>query len=100
ILALARRLREGERLLRSGGFSGWAPTMLPGGRLRGRTIGIFGYGRIGQAVARRAEGFGMRVLFNTRGGGVSFEELLEESDVLSIHAPLSAQTRHPFGPAD
>ncbi|TMA28398.1 MAG: D-glycerate dehydrogenase [Deltaproteobacteria bacterium] len=100
ILALARRLREGERLLRSGGFSGWAPTMLLGRELRGRTLGIFGYGRIGQAVARRAEGFGMRVLFNTRGGGVSFEELLEESDVLSIHVPLSTQTRHAFGPAE
>jgi glyoxylate reductase len=100
ILALARRLREGERLLRSGGFSGWAPTMLLGRELRGRTLGIFGYGRIGQAVARRAEGFGMRVLFTTRGGGVSFDELLEQSDVLSIHAPLNAQTRHAFGPAE
>jgi glyoxylate reductase len=100
ILALARRLREGEQVLRSGKFAGWAPTMLVGRDLRGRTLGIFGYGRIGRAVARRAEGFGMRVLFNTRGGGVSFDELLEQSDIISIHAPLTEETRHAFGPAE
>jgi glyoxylate reductase len=100
ILALARRLREGERLLRSGAFVGWAPTMLVGRDLRGRTLGIFGYGRIGRAVARRAEGFGMRVLFTSRGGGVPFDELLEQSDIISIHSPLNASTRHAFGPAE
>jgi glyoxylate reductase len=100
ILALARRLREGERMLRAGQFRGWAPTMLLGRELRGRTLGILGYGRIGRAVARRAEGFGMRVLFTARGGGVAFEELLEQSDVLSIHCPLTPQTRHLLGPAE
>ena len=100
ILALARRLREGERMLRSGAFVGWAPTMLLGRELRGRMLGILGYGRIGRAVARRAEGFGMRVLFTARGGGVAFEELLEQSDVLSIHCPLTPQTRHLIGPAE
>jgi glyoxylate reductase len=100
ILALARRLREGERLLRSGKFAGWAPTLLLGRDLRGRTLGIFGYGRIGQAVARRAEGFGMRVLFTTRGGGAPFDELLEQSDIISIHAPLTEGTRHAFGPEE
>ncbi len=100
ILALARRLREGERLIRSGAFRGWAPTMLLGRELRGRTLGILGYGRIGRAVARRAEGFGMRVLFTSSGGGVSFEELLERSDVLSIHCPLTPQTHHLFGAAE
>jgi glyoxylate reductase len=100
ILALARRLREGERMLRAGEFKGWAPTMLLGRELRDRTLGILGYGRIGRAVARRAEGFGMRVLFTARGGGVPFDELLEQSDVLSIHCPLTVQTRHLIGPAE
>jgi len=100
ILALARRLREGERMIRAGEFVGWAPTMLLGRELRGRTLGILGYGRIGRAVARRAEGFGMRMLFSSRGGGVPFEELLEQSDVLSIHCPLSPQTRHLIGAAE
>jgi glyoxylate reductase len=100
ILALARRVREGERLLRAGEFRGWAPTMLLGRELRGRTLGVLGYGRIGRAVARRAEGFGMRVLFTSRGGGVPFDELLQESDVLSIHCPLNAQTRHLIGAAE
>ena len=100
ILALARRLREGERLLRAGEFRGWAPTMLLGRELRDRTLGILGYGRIGRAVARRAEGFGMRVLFTARGGGVPFEELLQLSDVLSIHCPLNARTRHLIGPSE
>ena len=76
ILGLARRLREGERMLRAGEFRGWAPTMLLGRELRGLTLGILGYGRIGRAVARRAEGFGVRVLFTARGGGVALEELL------------------------
>ena len=100
ILALARRLREGEAMIRSGAFRGWAPTMLLGRDLRGRTLGILGYGRIGRAVARRAEGFGMRVLFSSRGGGVALEELLEQSDVLSIHCPLNANTRHLIGGAE
>jgi glyoxylate reductase len=100
ILALARRLREGERMVRAGEYRGWAPTMLLGRDMTGHTLGILGYGRIGRAVARRAEGFGMRVLFTARGGGVPFDELLSESDVLSIHCPLTAQTRHLFGPAE
>jgi glyoxylate reductase len=100
ILSLARRLREGEALIRSGGFRGWAPTMLLGRELRGRTLGVLGYGRIGRAVARRGEGFGMRVLFSSRGGGVPFDELLAEADVLSIHCPLTPQTHHLIGPAE
>ncbi len=99
-LALARRVREGERMVRAGEFRGWAPTMLLGRDLRERTLGILGYGRIGRAVARRAEGFGMRVLFNARGGGVPFDELLPQADILSIHCPLTPQTRHLIGPAE
>lgn len=97
LLALTRHLRNGEELVRSGHWAGWAPTQLLGTELRGKTLGILGYGRIGRAVARRAEGFGMRVLFTSTGGGVPFEELLEESDVLSIHCPLTQATRHLFG---
>jgi glyoxylate reductase len=66
---------------------------------KGKTLGILGYGRIGRAVARRAEGFGMRVLFTSRGGGVPFDELLQESDVLSIHCPSTPQTRRLIGAA-
>jgi glyoxylate reductase len=100
ILAVARRVREGEKLVRSGGFDGWSPTMLLGVELAGRTLGIFGYGRIGKAVARRAEAFGMRVIHSSRSGGVSFDRLLTESDVISLHAPLDASTRHRFGAAE
>ena len=100
ILSLARRLREGEKLVREGHWIGWAPTQLLGIELRGKTLGILGYGRIGQAVARRAEGFGMRVQFTSAGGGVPFEELIEASDVLSIHCPLTPKTRHLIGAAE
>lgn len=100
ILALARRLREGERLTRSGQFRGWAPTMLLGRELRGKTLGVLGYGRIGRAVARRAEGFGMRVIFTASGGGVPLEELIAQSDILSIHCPLTPRTRHLIGAAE
>jgi glyoxylate reductase len=99
LLALARRMREGERLVREGRFEGWAPTMLLGMELSGRTLGLYGFGRIGRAVARRAEGFGMRVLHTTRTSGVPFEVLLARSDVISIHAPLSLETHHAFDEA-
>ncbi len=108
ILAAARRLREGEALLRGGRFGGWSPTMLLGMELAGRTLGIFGLGRIGRAVARRALGFGMRVIYCSRSRApaeveaalsaerVSFEELLRRSDVISVHAPLTEETWHRF----
>ncbi|HEY8432705.1 MAG TPA: NAD(P)-dependent oxidoreductase, partial [Sandaracinaceae bacterium] len=63
ILAVARRVREGEALIRGGRFAGWSPTMLLGMELAGRTLGIFGFGRIGRAVARRGLGFGMRIVY-------------------------------------
>jgi glyoxylate reductase len=121
ILAVARRLREGDRMLRAGAFGGWSPTMLLGQGLRGRSLGIFGFGRIGQAVAAAALGFGMDVLAcsrsplpaawspdagrppaprEPRGASVirvEKEELLERSDVITIHCPLSEATRHAFG---
>jgi glyoxylate reductase len=94
ILAVARRVREGERLIREGRFRAWAPTMLLGLELRGATLGIVGLGRIGQAVARRAEGFGMQVLHTSSRGGVPLDELLQRSDVVTLHCPLSTATRH------
>src|SRR6266446_1020544 len=94
ILAVARRIGEGERLVRAGRFKAWAPTMLLGLELRGATLGIVGLGRIGEAVARRARGFGMHVLHTTSRGGVPLEELLARSDAVTLHCPLTAATRH------
>ena len=94
ILAVARRVHEGERLVREGRFRAWAPTMLLGLELRGATLGVVGLGRIGQAVARRAEGFGMHVLHTSSRGGVPLDELLERSDVVTLHCPLNTGTRH------
>jgi glyoxylate reductase len=107
VLAVARRVREGERLVRGGRFEGWSPTMLLGRELNGRVLGVFGFGRIGRAVAARARGFGMRVIYCSRSEvpgtdatRVSFEALLAESDVLSLHAPLDESTRGRFGPEE
>ena len=106
ILSVARRVREGEQLLRDGRFHGWSPTMLLGMELSGRTLGVFGFGRIGRAVARRARAFGMEVVYCSRSEvpgedarRVSFEALLAESDVISLHAPLTDETRHAFDSA-
>jgi glyoxylate reductase len=98
LLALARRLREGERLARSGSWEGWKPTELLGTALSGKVLGIFGAGRIGRAVARRGEAFGMTpILFDADGSAEDFERLLARSDVLSLHAPLTPETRGRFG---
>lgn len=94
LLAVARRLGEGERLLRRGDFHGWRPTMLRGLDLRGATLGIVGMGRIGRAVADRARAFGMVVRGCTSTGGEPLSTLLAESDVLSLHCPLTPATRH------
>ena len=106
VLAVARRLRESERLLRTGGFRGWSPTLLLGRDLAGATLGLFGFGRIGRAVAARAGAFGMRVIYTARHAAphdveerlgatrVELPELLARADVLSLHAPATADTRH------
>lgn len=96
ILACVRRVAEGDRFLRAGKPWIWGPRMMLGHDLYGKTLGIVGYGRIGQATARRATGFGMRVIHNSRSGGQSFESLIAESDVVSVHAPLTPETRHLF----
>ena len=105
ILMAMRRVRESEKLLRDGQFTGWKPDVLLGQDLAGKNLGILGMGRIGQAVAKRAEAFGMKIMYHTRSGGkselpyphVSFETLLVESDVLSLHLPLTDMTRHLIG---
>jgi glyoxylate reductase len=104
ILACARRLPEGLALTRDGRWTGWHPEQLLGVELRGRVLGILGAGRIGQAVARRALGFGMRVQYRARAPkpdferetgavAVELEALLRGSDVLSLHAPSTPETR-------
>ena len=101
ILAITRRLSEGERLLRRGGWKGWAFDFMLGTELRGKQLGIVGFGRIGQAVAARAAAFGMRVAYSGRrdmrvpgAEFMSLDRLLNSSDVVSLHVPLSNDTRH------
>jgi len=109
IMAISRRIVEGDRLVRSGRWTGWAPTQLLGNDVFGKTLGIIGMGRIGQAVARRACGFGMKVIYHSRHpikpeiekaiGAVRrpLDDLLRRSDFVSLHVPLSAETRHLIG---
>lgn len=99
LLDAARRISEGDRLVRAGAWEGWAPTFLLGTRVHRATLGIVGFGRIGQAVARRALGFSMKVLHcGSRGQmdgtrAASLDELLATSDFVSLHAPLRPETR-------
>lgn len=97
ILAAARRVGEGERLVRSYAWTGWTPTQLRGTSLDGKTLGIIGAGRIGREVGRRAAVFGMRVLYWSRTiqpelDHKQLDELLPGSDVVSIHLSRSAET--------
>jgi glyoxylate reductase len=105
LLAAARRIAEGDAMVRRGDWTGWSPTQMLGLSVHGRTLGVLGLGKIGVAVARRASGFGMRVIYhnrtrNYRGEGVTgaryveMDELLATSDILSLHAPLNAASRH------
>jgi lactate dehydrogenase-like 2-hydroxyacid dehydrogenase len=106
LMASARRVVEGADYVRDGLWRTWGPLVLLGPDVHGATLGIIGFGRIGQAVARRAAGFGMTVLYNSRTRaseeveaalGASFvplDELLARSDFVSLHVSLSADTRH------
>ncbi|MBM3289728.1 MAG: D-glycerate dehydrogenase [Candidatus Hydrogenedentes bacterium] len=112
ILAVARRICEGERLVRARQWPGWGPMQLLGADVYGKTLGIFGMGRIGQAVAKRAAGFDMNVLYTNRNRLDAATEqrlnsryvdkaaLLAESDYVSIHCPLMPETTHAFGAAE
>lgn len=101
MLACARRLGEGERLVRSGTWTGWALDQLLGVGLLGKTLGIIGFGRIGQALARRASGFGMHVIYadaqevsGAPAQRVSIDELFTTADAVSLHCPLTPETHH------
>ncbi len=98
MLAIARRIPEGERIVRAGHWSTWAPDWHLGRDLHGSIVGIVGGGRIGSAVARRVKGFGCEVLVAGREGGPTpFGELLARSDFVSIHVPLNPGTRGLIG---
>lgn len=94
MLALARRVAEGDRFLRRGEDWLWRPTFMLGTGLAGKTLGLVGHGRIGREVARLARPFGLEVVFTSRSGGVSLGELLRRADLVSLHCPLTAETRH------
>ena len=107
ILAVPRRLVEGDRAMRAGTFSGWGPTHMLGHRVRGKRLGILGMGRIGSAVARRAHAFGLQVHYHNRHrvpAGIErdleatyhaeLEDMLHAVDILSINSPLTEDTRH------
>ncbi len=105
ILAAARRIAEGDRLVRAGRWNGWSPTQMLGLELRGATLGILGAGRIGTAVALRSRGFGMRVLYahprandvldrELSARRVELDELVRDSDVLSLHVPMRPENLH------
>jgi glyoxylate reductase len=92
ILAVARRIAEGDRLIRRGGWKGWTLDFMLGTELRGKQLGIIGRGRIGRAVAAKAPAFGMHAVFAKH--DMSLDELLISSDVISIHTPMTPETRH------
>ena len=94
ILGITRRIGEGERLVRRGEWKGWALDFMLGAELRGKQLGIVGYGRIGRAVAARAAAFGMHVVHNSRSEGMPLDRLLSTSDVVSLHCPLTPETFH------
>ena len=108
LLATARRIVEGDALVRSGCWTGWSPTQLLGAEVSGKTLGIIGMGRIGQAVAQRAVGFRMPVRYHTSQLMAaaslpheweyrSLQDILGEADVVTIHVPLTPATHHLIG---
>jgi glyoxylate reductase len=105
LFAIARRIPESERYLRAGKFKSWGPLLFLGGDVTGRTLGIIGAGRIGYAMAMKSRGFNMRVLYAGKSSNakleseigarrMSLEDLLRQSDFVSLHAPLKPETTH------
>ncbi len=109
LLSAARRIPEADRYIRAGKYNNWCPADLLGSDIYGKTLGILGLGMIGTAVARRAKGFNMKILYNAARGPkpeleeelgcqfVSFEELIKQSDFLSLHCKLNPDTEHIIG---
>jgi glyoxylate reductase len=107
LLSAARRIAEGDRFLRSRTPWIWGPQMMMGVDIHGKTLGVVGFGRIGQAVARRASGFGMKVIYSSSSGprkvdGITaehreFDDLLRDADFVSVNVALNDSTRHLFG---
>ncbi|MDY6787858.1 MAG: D-glycerate dehydrogenase [candidate division WOR-3 bacterium] len=104
LIAGARRIVEADEYTRAGNFKGWRPDEMLGTDVHSKTLGIFGFGRIGQAVARRGLGFNMDIIYSSRhkktvdfeSGYVNFDTLVSRSDFISINAPLTDQTYHRF----
>jgi glyoxylate reductase len=101
ILAITRRLAEGDRVVRRGAWKGWAFDYMLGAELRGKQLGLIGLGRIAAAVAARASVFGVRVAYTSRSEKglvaaerMSLDQLLNTSDIVSLHVPLTPETRH------
>jgi len=105
IFAAARRIVEADRYTRAGKFTGWAPMLMQGQDIYGKTLGIIGAGRIGEAVARRSMGFGMKVIYHNhhenewmnehlQAEHKTLEEVLRESDIISLHIPYNRETHH------
>ena len=105
ILSVPRRLAEGEKLMRSGNWQGWNPSSMLGHRISGKTLGVIGFGRIGEAVAKRAQALGLSIIYNKRRRlpasieealAVQYEDdidrLIARSDIISIHCPLNKET--------
>ncbi|PKK81599.1 MAG: D-glycerate dehydrogenase, partial [Thermoplasmata archaeon HGW-Thermoplasmata-2] len=108
LFAAARRIAEGDRMVRTGKFNGWSPTMMLGQDVQGKILGVIGAGRIGTAFALKSRGFGMKVLYFARQRNemlekelgakkVPLDELLKTADFVSIHIPLTAETKHLIG---
>ena len=112
ILAVARRVVEGDKRVRTGQFTFWAPFLFLGREVSGKTLGIVGLGRIGQAVAQRARGFNMQILYHNRRRMepakeqalqieyADLDSLLTKADFVSLHIPLMEETRHFMGPRE
>lgn len=103
LMAAARRVVEGEYYVKAGKWKTWGPTLFMGQDIHGATLGLLGFGRIAQAVAARAKGFGMRIIYYDHNPAVkamdgtesrSLEEVLAESDFVSLHVPLTEATKH------
>ncbi len=94
MLALSRRLGEASQFMRNAAYTGWDPGIFIGADMKGKTLGIIGAGRIGKMVSRRAAGFEMQVIELARSSGLKLEEVLPQCDYVTLHVPLTEQTRH------